>query len=81
MRESLKFKITVGAVGIAGFLGGFTATHALIAPADRAPAPAPVVIIDPNIPPCATEDDTWCVWDGRTRGNGQGPIVINGPAR
>jgi hypothetical protein len=39
----------------------------------------PVIRVD--LPRCATEDSTLCVWVGSEQGNGHGPIVINGLER
>lgn len=39
----------------------------------------PVIIIDPDLPRCATEDSVSCVWVGPEQGNRRGAVVINGP--
>lgn len=30
-----------------------------------------------NLPPCETEDSTWCAWDAQTQGNGAGQSFVN----
>lgn len=29
-----------------------------------------------ELPPCETEDSSWCYWDAATRGNGEGRSFI-----
>lgn len=35
------------------------------------------VAVHPMVTPCAQEDSTYCVWDAKHRGNGQGHSLLN----
>lgn len=37
--------------------------------------------VDGWSPICSTEDSPSCIWFGPLQGNGQGPIIWNGPER